>query len=104
MKFHPKKCKVLPIAPTGKGLDNKYDQIFPFNVFYYHLNGVELQFSESEKDLGVIVTHNLSWTNHLLNLYSKASSRLGLLKRTVHFVKCPKKETGFLFGNCKESI
>ena len=56
MKFHTQKRKLLPIAPLGKGLDNYWDQIFPLNVFYYHLNGVELEFVHSEKDLGIIVT------------------------------------------------
>ena len=95
MKFHAKKCKVLPIAPTGKGLDNYWDLIFPFNIFYYNLNGVQLQFVESEKDLGIMVTKNLSWVEQLNALYSKASSRLGLLKRTLYFVKCPKQKRNF---------
>ena len=95
MNFHPQKCKVLPIAPTGKGLDNFWDQHFPFNIFFYHLNGIDLQFCESEKDLGVLVTSGLSWNDQVLALYSKASSRLGLLKRALHFVKCPKQKRAF---------
>ena len=95
MKFHTDKCKALPIAPTGKGLDNYFDQIFPFNIFHYHMNGVDLQFVQSEKDLGIIVTSNLSWVDQLNSLYLKASSRLGLLKRTVYFIKCPKQKRNF---------
>ena len=95
MKFHTHKCKVLPIAPAGKGLDNYWDQIFPFNIFYYHLNGNELQFVESEKDLGIMVTSNLSWVDQLMAIYLKASSRLGLLKRALYFVKCPKQKRNF---------
>ena len=95
MRFHPQKCKVLPIAPRGKGLDNPWYNIFPFNIFFYDLNGVQLQFCESEKDLGVLVTINLSWNDQVLALYSKASSRLGLLKRTLHFTKCPEQKRAF---------
>ena len=95
MKFHPHKCKVLPIAPIGKGLDNIWDQIFPCNIFYYNLNGVELNYVESEKDLGIFVSKNLSWVDQILALYSKASSRLGLLKRTLHFSKCQKQKRVF---------
>ena len=69
--------------------------MFPFNIFYYNLNGVELQFVESEKDLGVLVTNNLSWTDHILALYSKACSTLGLLKRTLHFSKCQNQKRVF---------
>ena len=95
MKFHPQKCKVVPIAPKGRGHDNIWDQVFAFNIFYYNLNGAELHFVESEKDLGVLVTTNLSWTEQILALYSKASSRLGLLKRTLHFTNCPQQKRAF---------
>ena len=95
MKFHTDKCKVLAIAPTGKGIDNYLDQIFPFNIFYYHMNDVDLQFVQSEKDLGIVVTSNLSWVDQLNSLYSKTSCRLGLLKRTLHFIKCPKQKRNF---------
>ena len=95
MKFHPGKCKVLPIAPPGKGLNNIWDQIFPLNIFYYHLNGTDLQFCESQKDLGVLVTNTFSWNSQVLALYTKASSMLGLLKRNLHFVKCPKQKHAF---------
>lgn len=92
MKFHPGKCKVLPI-----GLKNTLDgdQIFPFNIFYYHLNGIDLQFCDSEKDLGVLVTNTFSWNSQVSALYTKASSMLGLLKRNLHFVKCPKQKRAF---------
>ena len=96
MKFHTGKCKVLPIAPPGKGLRDLFNKIYPLNyIYYYHLGDEELEYVESEKDLGVYVTANLSWDNHIDFLYSKASSRLGLLKRALHFVKCPKQKRVF---------
>ena len=96
MKFHTGKCKVLPIAPPGKGLRDLFNKIYHLNyIYYYHLGGDELEYVESEKDLGVFVTANLSWDNHIDFLYSKASSRLGLLKRALHFVKCPKQKRVF---------
>ena len=96
MKFHTDKCKVLPIAPPGKGLRDLFNKIYPLNyIYYYHLGGKELEYVESEKDLGVYVTANLSWDNHIDFLYSKASSRLGLLKRALHFVKCQKQKRVF---------
>lgn len=90
MNFHPQKCKVLTISRQ----DDKpaWATIFPFLKFYYFLNGTDLEFVESEKDLGVIVTSKLSWREQCLALYSKASSRLGLLKRVCHFVKCSKQK------------
>ena len=35
-----------------------------------------------EKDLGVIITENLSWESHLTCICAKANKLLGLLKRT----------------------
>ena len=61
MKFHPDKCKVLPVAPLGKGLRDLFNKIYPLNyIYHYSLDGNELEFFESEKDLGVHVTANLS--------------------------------------------
>ena len=41
----------------------------------------------SEKDLGVLITSKLNWGVHCDTLVTKASSRLGLLRRTCHFTK-----------------
>ena len=41
------------------------------------------------------VTCTFSWNDHALALYSNASSRLGLLKRTLHFVKYQKQKRDF---------
>ena len=108
MNFHPDKCKVVPIAPPGKGLKDYFDKNFPMKyTYFYHLGDIQLEFVESEKDLGVLVTSNMSWESHGNYLYSKASSRLGLLKRAIHFVKCPKQKRAFytavvrsLFEHC----
>ena len=87
MNFHTDKCKVIPIAPPGKGLQDYFSKNFPMKyTFFYHLDGKELDFVESEKDLGVLVRSNFSWNDRADYLYSKASSRLGILKRLLHFV------------------
>ena len=108
MNFHPDKCKVVPIAPPGKGLQDYFKKKFPMKyTYFYHLGESELEFVESEKDLGVIVTSTFSWDTHIDHIYSKASSRVGLLKRALHFVKCPKQKRVFylavvrnLFEHC----
>ena len=43
----------------------------------------------------MIVTSNFSWNQQLDALFSKASSRLGLLKRTMHFMRCQKQRRAF---------
>ena len=96
MKFHPKKCKVVPVSPPGKGLQDLFNKIFPLRkTFFYKLDGSELEYVNEEKDLGVIVTSNFSWEQQVDALFNKASSRLGLLKRTMHFVKCQKQRRAF---------
>ena len=93
MKFHPQKCKVLSVAYRG-GLDSMWS-MFPFQYFTYNLNGTELEFVKNEKDLGVIVTSKLNWEENILALCLKASSRLGLMNRSLHFVKDQKQKRAF---------
>jgi hypothetical protein len=37
---------------------------------------------DSEVDLGITVTRKLSWTQHIIQIVSKANKMLGLLRRT----------------------
>ena len=105
MKFHPNKCKVVMV--TSRASENSMLSVFPFQSFYYTLNGVELDVVESEKDLGVLVTSKIDWEENILALCLKASSRLGLMKRTLHFIKDRKQKRTFylalvrsLFEHC----
>ena len=96
MKFHPQKCKVVPVAPPGKGLKDLFNKIFPLRkLFFYKLGDTELEYVQEEKDLGVIVSSNFMWDRQVDALLSKASSRLGLLKRTIHFIRCQKQRRAF---------
>ena len=96
MKFHPQKCKVVPVAPPGKGLKDLFNKIFPLRkMFFYKLGDTELEYVQEEKDLGVIVSSNFMWDRQVDALLSKASSRLGLLKRTIHFIRCQKQRRAF---------
>ena len=45
-----------------------------------------LDYCDYEKDLGIHMNGNLNFTLHANMLYSKANQKLGLLKRTCHFV------------------
>ena len=90
MKFHPQKCKVVSVTLNRIGDYN--DVPLPFCIFNYTLNGEILDFVDSEKDLGVLVTTKLSWQDQTMAVYSKASSRLGLVRRTCHFVQCPRQK------------
>ena len=93
MKYHPQKCKVLSVAYMG-GIDSNWS-MFPFQYFTYNLNKIELEFVDNEKDLGVIVNTKLNWEENILALCLKASSRLGLMNRSLHFIKDQKQKRAF---------
>ena len=87
MKFHPNKCKVMTVCSQ-----NKQFYTLPFDRFVYTLDDTCLDYVESEKDLGILVTSKLNWNEHIKFLCSKANRMLGLLKRTCHFVKDPNQK------------
>ena len=84
MKFHPDKCKVLIVHNTRKILhgDDKNHIYSP-----YTLDNVPLKSVGVEKDLGVDMTPKLNWEHQINRLCSKASQKLGLLRRNCYFVK-----------------
>ena len=48
----------------------------------YYLGGIKLDHVDVEKDQGVLVSHNLSWNNHVDLISSKAQRMLNVLYRT----------------------
>ena len=71
IKFNESKCKILTISRKKQPI-----------TFTYHLGSANLCRIQEEKDLGVIVTKNLSWNSHVHNITLKANKLLGLLRRT----------------------
>ena len=65
------KCKVLRIARIKLILDRDY-----------FLGRVKLERVHVEKDLGVLVSTNLSWNSHIDHITFKAHRMLNLLNRT----------------------
>ena len=68
MKFNVAKCKVMHHGNGNSG-------------HKYSMNGYCLDELKSEKDLGVIISHDLKVFEQCQHAYSKANSMLGLLKR-----------------------
>jgi hypothetical protein len=107
MKFHPDKCKALCVSNRASENVLQWAAAFPFQTFFYTLDGVDIDFVESEKDLGVYVTSDLKWEVNVAALCTKASSRLGLMRRSLRFVKDQKQKRAFylslvrsLFEHC----
>ena len=48
----------------------------------YSINNLPIASSNHHKDLGVLITSDLTWSNHIKIISSKAYKKLGLLRRT----------------------
>ena len=70
VKFNSEKCEVMRIT-------HKQDK----STHPYYLSNTELRFVDSYKDLGVNISRDLSWSNHVDVIVNKANKVLGLLKR-----------------------
>ena len=71
MEFNAKKCKVLRVARI-RSIDDRD----------YYPGGVKLDRVDVEKGLGVLVSHNLCWNNHVDLISSEAQRMLNVLYRT----------------------
>ena len=71
--FNENKCKVLHIGHKNPG-------------YNYCMNGIILEEVEEEKDLGVLITKNLSFSKYIAKAAAKANSVLGLIKRTFSYI------------------
>lgn len=86
ISFHPLKCKVLSVA------NSKYEPELPFQTFFYNLNGSILDYTDSEKDLGVLMNNTLNTDEQSEKIYSILNQRLGMLKRVCYFTKNRKQK------------
>ena len=82
MKFHPSKCKVLMVSK----LNPPFIDVLPCIQYFYTLGNTLLDYTQSEKDLGITINRTLNFSEHTDSLYNRANQRFGLLKRTCHFV------------------
>ena len=46
-----------------------------------HVNGTTIEMVAKEKDLGITITKDLTWNNHLKAIVSKANRKMGFIKR-----------------------
>ena len=76
MELNHTKCKALRI----------FRKKTPFQT-NYSINGNIIEQVTNMKDLGVIVSKDLSWSRHIESIVSQANKTLGLIKRTCKDVK-----------------
>ena len=76
MTFNTKKSKVMRISLKRNPVERSYS-----------LNSKPLQLSEAEKDLGVWITENLTWSRQVTEVYMKANKLLGFIRRNSRSIK-----------------
>ena len=83
MKFHPDKCKVLTVSNNETPL---FIPVLPFTTTFYLIRQDIIDYTDSQKDLGIYINTKLDWTEHQTFILNKAHQMLGLTKRTCHFI------------------
>ena len=74
--FQPSKCENLRVSRK---------RISPVRT--YSLDGTSLKVVSSVKDLGVMVTKDLTWSNHVRYVNAKANRMLGFIERNCAGIK-----------------
>ena len=73
LSFNVAKCKTMHIGHSNPRND-------------YQLQGITLETSDLEKDLGVFVSSDLKPSAHVAKIAAKANARVGLIKRTFTYM------------------
>ena len=79
MKFHPSKCKAVTIS-RGQTQDTEY------HLYNESRQIINLEKTEGEKDVGVLVDEKLTFRRHIQAQISKANSIMGLIRRTYTYL------------------
>ena len=78
MSFNTDKCFILHISKKRKPTE-----------YHYLLHNQVLEVTKDSKYLGVTISNDLSWANHISNITAKANRTIGFLMRNIH--ACPKE-------------
>jgi ribonuclease P/MRP protein subunit RPP40 len=73
INFNQQKCKIMTIS--------KNEQHYKFTM-----DGVELLHTSMEKNLGVLISNDLEWSNHVNSAVNKANQKLGQIKHSFQYL------------------
>ena len=76
MAFNIKKCKVMHITRKRKPFESAY-----------HLGGLPLACTKTEKDLGVVISDDLSWSKQVSKTCSRANGTRGFVRRNSKTIR-----------------
>ena len=85
MEFHPQKCQAIYVSRSRNPLHHQYI-----------LHGQFLESVPSAKYLGITITKDLTWSQHILNVSNKANSTLGFLRRSLKINSSTIKERAYM--------
>ena len=83
MRFNASKCNIIHMGNVK-------------SQFFYQLNNHILQSVPNAVYLGVTLTHDLSWSQHVATTVSKAHQRLGFIRRNLRGSPYKCRETAFI--------
>ena len=78
LNFNESKCVLL-----------RFSSGYPHIMYGYNINGHDIAVQENHKDLGIIMSSALSWSEHIQYILSKAYKTLGLIRRSFNSEHCP---------------
>ncbi len=84
MEFHPGKCQVLSITQNKHIIEHEYT-----------LHGNKLEHVKSAKYLGITLSHDLHWNQHITNITNNANRSLGFLKWNLQINNTLLKATAY---------
>lgn len=85
MSFNPTKCSVIRITPKNQKAEETS----------YMLHGHTLATEDASKYLGVTLTSNLSWNEHVENITAKGNRTLGFVRRNLKDCTPPVKAASY---------
>ena len=84
MEFNPSKCQVLHIARSRKPIHRNYT-----------MHGQVLESVDYARYLGVDISSDLNFSNHINRIRANASKSLGFLKRNIKTKHCGIREAAY---------
>ena len=76
LQFNVKKCKVMKISQKNQGVSGPTPD--------FKLHNQTLERVDTYKYLGLLISHDLSWSEHIRTICNKAKKLLGLLYRRFY--------------------